>query len=111
MTRNEVLAQIREIQPGEYSDARLLQLVDECDQKIYRELLDGYLIRESQGELVAPPPYDKLYVWYALSQIYLMQQDIGGYNNAMMYFNAMWDEYGRMISRTYDREKPSRYNI
>lgn len=111
MTKNEVLARIREIQPGEYTDERLLQLVDECDQRIFRELLDGYIVKESQGELVAPPPYDEIYMWYALARIYLMQQDIGGYNNAMAMFNSIWDEYGRMISRTYDREKISRYRI
>ena len=111
MTKDEVLARVRETQPGEYSDERILLMIDQVDQKIYRELLDGYIVPESGGELIAPPPYDELYQWWALANISLMQQDTAGYNNHMAMFNALWDEYGRMVSRTYKREKQSRYLI
>lgn len=111
MTKDEVLALVRETQPGEFSDERILQIVDQLDQKIYRELLDGYIVEEYGGDLVAPAPYDGLYLYWALANISLMQQDTAGYNNHMAMFNALWDEYGRMVSRTYRREKSSRYLI
>jgi hypothetical protein len=109
MTKEQVLAQVREVQPGEYSDERVLDMIEECDDRIYRELLDGYIVPESGGELAAPPPYDSIYRFWVLAEIALLQQDIGGYNNYMAMFNSLWDEYGRMISRTYQRERPSRY--
>jgi len=111
MDRKQVLAQVREIAPGEYSDERVLALIDECDQRIYRELLDGYIVPEHGGDLAAPNPYDGLYKWWALANVALMQQDIAAYNNWMQMYNSLWDEYGRMVSRTYRREKPSRYMI
>lgn len=111
MTRNEVLARVRETQPGEYTDERILTMIDQVDQKIYRELLEGYIVPESGGELIAPPPYDELYQWWVLAGVCLLQGDTNGYNNHMAMFNGLWDEYGRMISRTYRREKPSRYMI
>jgi hypothetical protein len=111
MTKSEVLAQVREIQPGEYSDQRLLDMIDECDQRVLREVLDGYLIPQSGGELVVPPPYDGLYKWWVLANICLLQQDVAGYNNFMQLFNALWEEYGRMVSRTYRRERPSVYRL
>ena len=111
MTKEQVLAQVREVQPGEYSDERVLSIIDECDQRIFRELLDGYIVPEYGGDLAAPAPYDGLYKYWALANIALMQQDIGAYNNWMQMFNAMWDEYGRMVSRKYRREKPSVYRI
>lgn len=111
MTRETILAQVREIAPGEYSDERVLSMIDECDQRIWRELLDGYIVRETGGDLAAPAPYDGLYKWWALANIALLQQDIAAYNNWMAMFNALWDEYGRMISRSYGRERPSRYLI
>lgn len=111
MTRDQVLAQVREISPGEYSDERVLDMIRECDQRILRELLDGYIVPETGGELTAPSPYDAIYKWWALANIALQQQDVAGYNNWMSMFNALWDEYGRMISRTYRREKQSRYHI
>lgn len=111
MTKDEVLAQVREVQPGEYSDERVLSMIDECDQRIYRELLDGYIVPEYGGELVAPAPYDALYKWWALANVSLLQQDVASYNNNMQMFNSLWDEYGRMVSRTYRREKQSKYMI
>jgi len=111
VTKDQVLAQVREVRPGEYSDERILTIIDECDQRIYRELLDGYIVPEYGGDLVAPAPYDGLYKWWALANIALMQQDISAYNNWMQLFNSLWDEYGRMISRSYGRERPSRYAV
>ena len=111
MTRDQVLARVRETRPGEYSDERILAMISECDQRIYREILDGYVVPEAGAELIAPEPYDELYIWWALAHIALMQQDVGAYNNAMQLFNALWDEYGRMVSRKYRREKPSVYRI
>ena len=111
MDRKEVLAQVRETAPGEYSDERVLAMIAECDQRIWRELLDGYIVPETGGDLAAPAPYDGLYKWWALANVALMQQDIAAYNNWMSMFNSLWDEYGRMISRTYRRERPSRYLI
>ena len=109
MTKEQVLAQVRETMPGEYTDERIMEMIGECDQRILRELLDGYIVPESGGELIAPGPYAGLYKWWALANVALMQQDIGAYNNHMQLFNSLWDEYGRMISRSYKREHNSRY--
>jgi hypothetical protein len=109
MTHDEVLAQVRAVQPGEYTDEQAKRMIDDCDQRIYRELLDGYIVPETGGELVAPVPYDALYKWWTLANIALMQQDVASYNNWMQMFNSLWDEYGRMVSRTYKREKQSKY--
>lgn len=111
MTKKEVLAKVREIAPGEYSDERVLDLIEECNQRIWREMLDGYVVEETGGELAAPPPYDSLYLWWALANVALLQQDIGAYNNHMQMFNSQWMEYGRMISRTYSRERVNTYRI
>lgn len=111
MTKKDVLARVRETMPGEYADERIMQTVDELDQRILRELLDGYIVPESGGELVAPPPYDMMYVWWALADIALTQQDVNAYNNDIAMFNALWDEYGRMISRTYRRDKWICYSV
>ena len=111
MTRDEILAQVRAIQPGEYTDEQVLSMIDECDQRIYREILEGYIVPEYGGDLVAPGPYDALYKWWCLANIALMQQDVAAYNNWMQMFNSLWDEYGRMVSRTYMRGRPSAYWI
>lgn len=111
MTVKDVLAQVRETAPGEYSDQRVMDLVRELDQRVWRELLDGYIVEEHGDELIVPTPYDAMYKWWALGNVALLQQDIGAYNNYIQMFNGVWDEYGRMVSSTYRREKDSRYRI
>ena len=49
MTKEQVLAQVRETMPGEYTDERIMEMIGECDQRIYRELLDGYIVPETGG--------------------------------------------------------------
>jgi len=111
MTKHDVLGKVREAAPGEYTDERVVQSIEELEQRILRELLDGYIIPESGGELTAPPPYDMMYQWWALANIALTQQDLNAYNNYIAMFNALWDEYARMISRTYRRDKWVCYSV
>lgn len=111
MTRQDVLARVREIRPNEFQDDWALGLIDELDQRILRELLEGYLIPETGEGLVAMPPYDGLYADWIVMQIDLANGEYDRYNNDLVLFNSRWEEYGRYISRNYRRERPSVYRI
>lgn len=105
MTYDDVLAQVREAAPGEYTDERVHDWIDSVNQRILKELLDVYIVNETGGELVAPAPYDQLYLWWVMANIALTQDNVASYNNYIAMFNALWDEYGRHISRTYTTAK------
>ena len=109
MTRNEALAEVREMRPNEYQDELLLKWLDELEERIYRELLDGYIVPEMGEDLIAPDPYSGMYRWWLVANIDLANGEMDRYNNYLSLFNSLWDEYGRMISRRYRREKPARY--
>jgi len=111
MRIDDVLAQVREVQPGEYTDERVRDWIETVNQRVLRELADGYILPEMGGELVAPAPYDQLYLWWVMAQIALTQENIASYNNFIAMYNALWDEYGRMISRTYERETKYYYAL
>ena len=111
MTRQDVLARVRETRPNEYQDEWALGLIDELEQRILRELMNGYLMPEAGEDLVAVPPYDGLYVDWIITNIDLANGEYDRYNNDLVMFNNKWDEYARYISRNYRREQPSGYRI
>lgn len=103
MTKDALLALVRQAAPGEYEDSRVLDLAENCNQRMLKEILDEYVVPETDDELVAPPPYDQIYYWWVMANIALDQKNINAYNNFMTMYNTLWDEYGRMISRNYER--------
>ena len=111
MTRNEILAEIREVRPNEYTDEWCLKQIDELRQRLLRELMAGYLIPDQGGELLTPSPYHKVYTYWVLVQIDLASSEYDRYNNDLMLFNAAWDELARFISRTFKRERRDRFRV
>ena len=111
MTKEDVLAKVREIRPNEYTDEWALSQLEELEQRVLRELMDGYLIPEAGEGLLVVSPYDGIYADWIVAQIDLANGDYDRYNNQMQLFNTRWEELGRHISRTYRREKPSVYRL
>lgn len=111
MTKHDVLAAVRQTQPGEYTDEWVLDQISTCEQRLLKELLDGYTVPEVGGELVAPAPYDQIYYWWVMANIALSHKDTAGYNNFTTMYNALYDEYGRAVSRQYNRDIKYYYKL
>jgi hypothetical protein len=111
MTREDILAEVREIRPNEYQDEWALKQVDELRQRILRELMAGYIVPSEGGELMTPSPYHKVYVYWMLVQIDLANSDYDRYNNDLQMFNSAWEEYSRYVSRTFRREHYQGFRI
>lgn len=116
MTREDILAEVREIRPNEYQDDWALKQVDELHDRIERELMAGYetpwdgvlqagysYLPYEDGELTTPSPYHKVYVYWVLAQIDLANSEYDRYNNDLALFNAAWQEYANYVSRNYHR--------
>lgn len=54
---------------------------------------------EPDTELLAPAPYDQLYLRWLEAQIDYTNQEYLKYNNAMALFNTLWGEYAGKLSR------------
>ena len=111
MTREDILAEVRETRPKEYQDAWALKQVDELHQRVLRELMAGYIIPAEGGELLAPSPYHKAYVYWVMAQIDLANSEYDRYNNDLALFNAAWQEYANYISRTYKKSRQKGFKI
>ena len=105
------MARVRETRPNEYQDEWLLGKLDELEQRIFREVLAGYIIEEMGEELAVISPYDGIYEDWLIAQIDLANSEYDRYNNDLATFNAKFEEYGRYVSRNYHRERESVYRI
>lgn len=113
MTREEVLAQVREMRPGAYQDELLLSWLDEIEERIKHEVLAGYEQDDlpEGGELLAPSPYCALYRWWLICQIDLSNAETDRYNADYTTFFPLWTEYEHYVSRTHKRTVKSDYKI
>lgn len=111
MTREDILAEVREIRPNEYQDEWALKQVDELHQRVLRELMANYIIPAEGGELQAPSPYHNVYVYWVMAQIDLANSEYDRYNNDLALFNAAWQEFANHISRTFGKPRQRGFKI
>lgn len=52
-------------------------------------------------ELLIPPPYDGVYLWYLELRLWDAAGELRRYNNAVQKFNAAWQSYKDYVNRTY----------
>jgi hypothetical protein len=111
MKKTDILAELREIRPIEFQDEWVLKQIEELRQRILRELLPGYQVPDQGGELLTPSPYHRVYTYWVMVQIDLANSEYDRYNNDLMLFNAAWDELGKMISRTYKKDRVKGFRV
>ena len=85
MKVREVLDQVNEVKPNVYSDARLMDFLNEVEAMIWNEVLDNEpadyvslsIPEDYETELVAMPPYSKVYGSYIQAMIDLLMGRYG----------------------------------
>lgn len=61
--------------------------------------------------LLAPTPYDELYIRWIEAQIDYFNGEIGKYNNSINMFNAAYSQYDRWYNRTHMPKSTSLKNF
>lgn len=104
----------------EYEDK--IDMLSELDGRIFEESVggregapesfEGYeLATPGTTELLAPFPYDDVYVKYLSMKIDLLNGDIVGYNNKALIFNTAYSDLSDFIVRTRRRKRVVRFNV
>lgn len=114
MTIGEVISRVKVMKPNAVPRATVVGWLDEMDAQIYRELVlthamgeevyfTGYDPDGGSGEddvvLMAKHPYDRLYLWYVMAQIDLMNQEYDLYQNDAALYNNAYSEYAKYYNR------------
>ena len=106
MTIQEVLTRTDNLLVNAVDEEQKLSWLKNIEDKIYKEVV---LLHENpvemtdfsdfENELIAPEPYDNLYISYLIAQILYYTFETIRYNNAMITFNQEYQEFCNYYNR------------
>ena len=124
MTIGEAIAAVQTVKQTQIPRAQLVRWLEEVDQTVMRELVhthkfghdlvfDGY---DPDGEtgadtvlLLAPAPYDRMYVYFLCAQIDMQNQEFDLYQNNAALYNAAYSDYAAYYNRQILPQRAPRF--
>lgn len=113
MTISEAINRTDAVKPNAYDEPRKILWLSELDGMIKADIIDtheggenvsftGYDIdTDVTTELLAPAPYDVLYLRYLEMKIDYSNGEYGKYNNSMVMFNAAYSAFENYYNREH----------
>lgn len=117
MTIEQAITKAAALKPSQFTDADMIDWLSTLDMQIYVEIMlthedapetefTGYVSEgddatDTDTELLAPAPYDKMYVHYLLAQIDFYNGDMERFNNMQRRFEMEYGEYESWYNREH----------
>ena len=109
MTVKDVLEYVDDLYENSFDEQTKLIWINQIEAEIQAEVLllavDGIVQYEEQdlfAELIAPPPFDKIYPEYLIWRIMLAQEETERANNQQIILDEAWKAYARFVAETVD---------
>lgn len=120
MTLADCISRVDNQLPNTYAMEEKIAWLAHLDGKIFNNIVSRHLTENEAGELltpigfkpygidsmteelIAPFPYDEMYVSYVKAQIHLLNEETYRYNNEVTVFNELYDDF----AKAYNREHP-----
>lgn len=103
MTLQKLLTKINDEKPNAFGNERLISFVNEIEGTVAEQLHKNpvsYTADDMDKELLAPAPYDTLYVSWVKSQIDYAHEEYASYQLNQEQFSADMEEFIDWIVRT-----------
>ena len=109
----EAINRIDALKHNTYSQPDKIDWLSRVDHMIKRHIIDTHEGAEDVSfngynedtdlntELLAPPPYDEMYLRWMEAMIDYHNGEYGKYNNAVEMFNTSYESYQRYYNRTH----------
>jgi hypothetical protein len=112
MTIAEVISKVDALKPNTYTTEDKIGWLSTLDKRVKNKIINAH---ESQNPvyfygyesdvdqetiLLVPPPYDEMYLRWMEAQIDYYNSENARYNNSIMLFNGIYDDYKRHYTRT-----------
>ena len=113
MTIAQVKEKLTALKPHAYSAAEVLDWLSKIEGRVFAEIIQthenpdlitfaGYTTSTADTTaLIAPTPYDELYLYGLMVQADLHNMELDKYNNSAALFNAAYDAFTRFWNREY----------
>lgn len=113
MTIQEAIARVDAVKPNRYKQAQKIAWLGNLEGQIYNELVlthenpaniqrvEFHENMDTEHALIAPHPYDEVYLLYLQSQIDLNNMEIAKYNNSKTLYNNAYQTLVDYWNRTH----------
>ncbi|MCI1958792.1 MAG: hypothetical protein LKJ25_04110 [Clostridia bacterium] len=111
MKLQQALSYINDIYHNVYDDDYKIKWISELDGHIFNEIISqtntsetfsGYKKgADEETELFAPFPYDNIYAAYIISKIDYLNGETTKYNNDLITFNQIWEDFAAWYKRKH----------
>ena len=113
MTIAQAILRCDDLKPNDYTPEEKIEWLSRLDGRIKIELIDtheGAEDKEFNGytedtdtttELLAPSPYDEMYLYWLQAQIDYSNGEINKYNSNISMFNTSYSDYAAYYNRTH----------
>ena len=112
MTLREAIERADALKPNAVPRHEKLRWLSELDGRIAEELIGTHegaretflpytIETDGNTPLLAPFPYDDVYVFWLHARTDLADREIPGYNNGVQLFNARYAEFAAWYNRTH----------
>lgn len=110
-TINEVIEKVDKVKPNTYDENTKAEWIYELDGRVSSDIMlqnppQKYEYPEDgDRELLVPFPYDEMYKHHVMARIHYQNKEYGDYNNALMMFTSIYDDYAKWYIRNNRPEK------
>lgn len=113
MTIAQVTGKLTALKPHAYSAAEVVDWLSKIEGRVYAEIIQthenpdlivfaGYTTSTvDTTELIAPTPYDELYLYYLMMQVDLHNMELVKYNNSVAVFAKAWNAFAAFWNREF----------
>lgn len=113
MTINDAIREVDHLKHNTHTDEEKVAWLSRLDQMLWRTVIqvheDGEDVKmpeynedtDMDTELMAPTPYDQMYIYWLMAQIDLANADINQYNVDITMFNTEHDSYTAAYTRAH----------
>ena len=113
MTIIEAINRIDAVKPNNYTQEEKVSWLSTLDGVIKKEIIDTHEGAEEvtfngyteetpvDTELLAPAPYDEVYLFWLQSKIDYWNAEMGKYNNSIVMYNAAYSNFEKAYNREH----------
>ena len=113
MTISEAITKVDSLKHNAFSQEDKIGWLSDLDARIKTKIVDAHEGGETvyfygydcacdlDTELLAPKPFDEMYLRWLEAQIHYYSSDDGLYNNAIVLFNNIYEDFKKHYTRTH----------
>ncbi len=111
MTVQDAIKRADDLRPNPFSEQEKFQWLSELDGKIAKEIFKNddfspYAYPDGGvRELLADASYTDIYLFYLCAMIDFFSRDYGEYNNSMLLFNSLFEQFAKGEAVALNAEK------